>query len=142
MHPHLTILNASLLGFAVWTLAVLTFTIGVHRWSRILTGRSAIHEFPADAPTGPDWYRRATRAHLNCIENLPVYGAIVFIASSIGAAGALLDMLGVVVLCARIFQTTVHVAFAETRRTVSVRFSFFSVQLLAMGAIVVVLLVR
>lgn len=137
---HLSILNASLLGFATWTLAVLTFTVGVHRWSRILTRKAAIHEFPADAPTGPDWYRRGTRAHLNCVENLPVYGAIVFVASSVGATGALLDALAVAVLAARVVQTVVHVAFKETSRTVSIRFSFFSVQLVAMSVMIALLL--
>ncbi len=139
MHS-LTMLQATLLGFAGWTLAILTFTIGVHRWSRILAGRAAIHEFPADASNGPNWYRRATRAHLNCVENLPAYGVIVFTASILGATGGLLDVLGVVVLCARIVQSTVHIAFAETRGSVSVRFSFFAVQLAAKGAMIVLLL--
>jgi uncharacterized MAPEG superfamily protein len=137
---HLTILDGTLLGFAAWTLAVLTFTVGVHRWRLILTRRAAIHEFPADAPTGPDWYRRATRAHLNCVENLPVYGAIVFTAWHIGATGALLDALGVAVICARVVQTSVHVAFKETSRTVSIRFSFFSVQLVSMIVMIVLVL--
>ena len=125
---HLTLLHASLLGFALWTMGLLVFTIGVHRWSRILTGRSAINAFPADAPTGPDWYRRATRAHVNCIENLPVFTAIVVTATSVGASGALLDILGITVLCARVVQSLVHVSFMQTSRVVSVRFSFFSIQ--------------
>lgn len=137
---HISLLHMTLLGFAVWTLAVLVLTVGVHRWSRILTGRAAIHEFPADAPSGPAWYRRATRAHLNCVENLPVYGAIVVTASSAGVPSALLDALGVVVLGARVAQTVVHVAFAETARSVSVRFSFFALQLVAMVVMVVALL--
>ena len=83
----------TLLGFALWTLTVLMVTVGVHRWSLILTGRAPIHTFPADAPTGPDWYRRATRAHLNCVENLPVYVAIVGVASFAGVGGSLLDAL-------------------------------------------------
>ena len=29
---------------------------------------------------GADWYLRSMRAHANCIENLPVFGALVFIA--------------------------------------------------------------
>ncbi len=140
MSLHPSVLHLTLLGFAVWTLGVLAFTVGIHRWSRILTGKAAIHEFPAHAPAGPDWYRRATRAHLNCVENLPVYGAIVVTATSIGAAGRALDALAVTVLAARIVQTVVHIAFTESRRSVSVRFSFFSIQLVAMGAMAVVLL--
>jgi uncharacterized MAPEG superfamily protein len=133
-------LHASLLGFALWTLSVLAFTIGVHRWSRILTGKSAIHQFPADAPEGPGWYRRATRAHANCLENLPVFATIVFVAKVVGAHGTALDVLGVVLLAARVVQTSVHVAFVETARTVSIRFTFFSVQLVAMIVMAVIVI--
>lgn len=136
----MTTLHATLLGFALWTLGLLMFTIGVHRWFRILTGQSAIHEFPADAPTGPDWYRRATRAHANCVENLPVFAAIVVVAEAAGARGIVLDALGVALLCARVGQTVTHVGFVQTARAVSIRFTFFSVQLVAMLAMVVVVI--
>jgi MAPEG family len=62
-----------LLGFAAWTLLTLFTTIGVYRWIRILTGRAAIAEWRADEVQGSEWYRRALRAHMNCVENLPVY---------------------------------------------------------------------
>src|SRR5262249_45901029 len=135
-------LYASLLGFALWTLLMLMFTIGVHRWSRILTRKAAIHEFPADAPEGPVWYKRATRAHLNCIENLPVFTAIVFVASDTGVHGRDLDALGITILCARIAQSITHVAFVQTARVVSIRFTFFSVQLLAMLVMSVIVIAR
>jgi uncharacterized MAPEG superfamily protein len=122
----------TLLGFATWTLVVLATTIGVHRWRLILTKRARINAFPADASNGPDWYQRATRAHLNCVENLPVYGAIVLVATLAGRHGLLLDTLSIAVLCARVCQTSIHVAFVQTERAVSFRFSFFTVQLLAM----------
>ena len=60
-----------LLGFAAWTLFILFTTVGVYRWSRILTGRTAIAAWRADEQQGGEWYRRAIRAHLNCVENLP-----------------------------------------------------------------------
>ena len=122
----------SLLGFAVWTLAVLAATVGVHRWRLILTRRARINAFPADAAGGPDWYQRATRAHLNCVENLPVYASIVLVATLTGREGRLLDALSVAVLAARVCQTLIHVSFVQTERAVSFRFSFFTVQLLAM----------
>jgi uncharacterized MAPEG superfamily protein len=122
----------TLLGFAVWTLVLLTATVGVHRWRLILTRRAPINGFPADAPTGPGWYQRATRAHLNCVENLAVYGAIVLVATLVGRSGRLLDALSLAVLGARVCQTSIHVAFVQTERAVSFRFSFFAVQLLAM----------
>ena len=67
----------ALLGFAAWTVLLLLSTIGVYRWSRILTGRVQIRDFRADQVEGDEWYRRAMRAHANCIENLPVFGVIV-----------------------------------------------------------------
>ncbi|HEX4337069.1 MAG TPA: MAPEG family protein [Polyangiaceae bacterium] len=122
----------TLLGFAVWTLVLLAATVGVHRWSLILTRRAAINAFPADASNGPAWYQRATRAHLNCVENLPVYGAIVLVATLAGRSGPLIDGLSISVLGARVCQTSIHVAFVQTARVVSWRFTFFTVQLLAM----------
>lgn len=132
MTHSMTVPLFALLGFAVWTLAILVATIGVHRWSLILTKRAGIHTFSADAATGPDWYRRATRAHANCIENLPVFSAIVAVASFTGVESALLDALSIAVLGARICQSSVHIAFTQGARAVSVRFSFFTVQLLSM----------
>ncbi|NIO07412.1 MAG: MAPEG family protein [Deltaproteobacteria bacterium] len=129
-----------LLGFAGWTVVHLLTTIGVYRWSRILTGRTEIRQFRADYVEGEDWYRRAVRAHANCIENLPVYGAVVVGVVVTGATGPLLDALAIVLMIARVCQTMVHVAFKETNAMVWIRFGFFSVQLACMfwmGAMVV-----
>ncbi|HET9930226.1 MAG TPA: MAPEG family protein [Polyangiaceae bacterium] len=122
----------TLVGFAAWTLLLLACTVGVHRWRLILTKRAAVNAFPADAPDGPGWYQRATRAHLNCIENLPPYAAIVLTLTLAGRHGALIDALAIAVSCARVFQTLIHVLFVQTERAVVFRFSFYTVQLLAM----------
>jgi uncharacterized MAPEG superfamily protein len=117
-----------LLGFATWTALLLLFTIGIYRWTRIFSGTVPIRDFPADASGGAEWYRRATRAHANCIENLPVFGAIVFALYVANVGGALVDALSVAVLGARIVQSTVHVCFVHTNTIASVRFGFFFVQ--------------
>ena len=125
-----------LLGFVGWTLLVLLLSVGVYRWSRILTGRQRIAGFPADGSGGAVWYQRAIRAHANCIENLPVYAGIVLAAHTAHVDDSFLDVLAVVLLVARVIQSTVHVSFVQTNRVVSVRFSFFMVQfvcMLAMG---------
>jgi uncharacterized membrane protein YecN with MAPEG domain len=114
-------------------------TVGVHRWTLILSGRAQIHAFPPDAPSGPDWYRRATRAHLNCIENLPVYASIIVVLSLVGVHGRLVDALCCIVLGARVCQTTTHVGFVQTARAVSIRFSFFTLQLLSMLGLIVLI---
>jgi uncharacterized MAPEG superfamily protein len=130
----MTIPQWTLLGFAVWTLLVLFGTVGVYRWSRILTGQVRISEWQADRPQGSDWYQRATRAHMNCVENLPVFAAIVLCATAAGADSRLLDLLAGAVLVARICQTTVHLAFAPSDLAASVRFVFFFVQAIGMLA--------
>lgn len=118
----------SLLAFASWTLLLLVFTVGTYRWSRILTGRARLAAFRADAADGEDWYRRATRAHANCIENLPVFAAIVLALSASGLAGTAVNILSLAVPVARVAQSLVHVGFVQTDRVVGVRFTFFSVQ--------------
>ena len=118
----------SLLAFAMWTVHLLLFTIGVYRWLRIFSGRVPIRDFPPDAAGGEEWYRRATRAHANCIENLPVFGAIVFALYVASVAGALVDALAVTVVIARICQSLVHVGFVHTNTVASWRFGFYFVQ--------------
>jgi uncharacterized MAPEG superfamily protein len=121
-----------LLGFAGWTLLTLFGSIGVYRWSRILSGRAQISEFRADDPKGSDWYRRAMRAHANCVENLPVYAAVAIAIVAVGIESRTLDTLAILVLLARIGQTIVHIAFPETNVTVSTRFACFFTQTLCM----------
>jgi uncharacterized membrane protein YecN with MAPEG domain len=122
-----------LLAFALWTVGVLMTTVGVYRWQRILTGRAAIQEFRYDRTADQlDWYRRAMRAHGNCVENLPVFGALVLILNTLNVDTVALDLASVVFMLARVCQTSVHVAFVETNGTVSARFSFFSVQIAVM----------
>lgn len=122
----------SLLAFAAWTLVVLMIGVGLQRWALILTGRAAINGFPADQTLGSDAYRRAMRAHANCIENLPVFAAIVFCVTVLDISTPLLDMLSIAVVAARVAQSTLHLSLTESRWMVSTRFSFFTVQLVSM----------
>lgn len=122
-----------LFAFALWTLLVLMASVGVYRWRRILEGSVPISGFRYDALAGhADWYRRAMRAHGNCVENLPVYGAIVLALSLRGIDSPVLDGLALVFMGARICQTVTHIAFEETDQTVSIRFAFFALQVFIM----------
>ena len=131
-----------LLGFAAWTLLLLLLTIGVYRWFRVLTGRAGISEFRADQADGQDWYKRAMRAHANCIENLPVFGAIVFALSVGNVTGPLVNMLAVGILLARIVQSVVHVGFVQTNAVVSIRFSFFFIQFICFAWLIGIIVAR
>ena len=131
-----------LLGFAVWTLLTLIATVGVYRWSLILAGRTAIGEWRADVAQGSDWYRRAMRAHANCVENLPVYGALVLVLVATGLRDAWLDSLALTMLGARVLHTLVHVALPQTNPVAAVRFTLFFVQVVCMLAMAVVIVMR
>jgi uncharacterized MAPEG superfamily protein len=119
----------ALLGFAVWTILLLLGTVGVYRWSRILTGRVPIREFRADRIEGEEWYKRAMRAHSNCLENLPVFGAIVLALYASGIDTAAVGAVCVLILAARVAQSVIHVGLDQTNTVVSVRFGFFLVQI-------------
>ena len=122
-----------LLGFAAWTLLTLSLTVGVYRWGLVFLGRAQIKDFRADAVEGSDFYKRAMRAHANCVENLPVYAAVVLATHAAGVNDHTLDVLALTVLGARVLHTTLHVAVVQTNVVGGVRFSFFMVQLVCMA---------
>jgi uncharacterized MAPEG superfamily protein len=117
-----------LLAFAVWTVLLLFGTVGVYRWSHILTGRVPIREFKADQVEGADWYKRAMRAHANCVENLPVIGALVLALHVSGTRGSSVDAASLLIIMARVPQSLVHVCLVQTNSVVAVRFGFYLVQ--------------
>jgi uncharacterized MAPEG superfamily protein len=129
----------AVLAFAMWTITILMLGVGIHRWSLILAGKAELKSFPGDEPHGPPFYRRVTRAHANCIENLPVFAAIVLAAQATGAHSPTLDGLSVVVVAARILQTSAHLT-SGSNTAIAVRFTFLTFQLAAfvwMAALVV-----
>jgi len=127
-----------LLGFAIWTLLTLFATVGVYRWTRILTGRVPIAAWRADELQGSDWYRRAVRAHINCVENLPVYTAIVVVLLATRTDTPVLDGLAMTILVARMFQTVIHLSTEQTNTVAAIRFAFFFTQTACMIAMAVV----
>jgi uncharacterized MAPEG superfamily protein len=123
-----------LLAFAGWTLLVLLIGVGVYRWSLILTGRAEISSFPGDMSHGADAYRRAVRAHANCIENLPVFAAIVLTAAAAGLDPPNFGALAAATVAARVVQSSVHMLLPISNPMVAARFSFFLIQVMTMIA--------
>ena len=116
-----------LLGFVVWTL-LLVLCIGATRVALVMQGKARPNAFPADAPHGGELYRRLLRAHLNCLENLPLFGAVVLTAQVLGVGGATLDLLARVYLGARVAQSCIHISSGRSR-AVNMRFFAFLTQL-------------
>lgn len=131
-----------LLAFAAWTALVLMLTIGVYRLSRIFGGRAGMADFPAHRVEGADWYRRSMRAHANCVENLPLLGASVFGLYAAGVNEPLADWLSIAVMVARVLQSSVHIGLVQTNAVVSVRFTFFMVQLISFLILIGIVVLR
>lgn len=123
-----------LLGFAAWTLFVLMAGVGVYRWLLIFQGKAELTSFPGDTAHGGSAYRRAVRAHANCVENLPAFAAIVLVGSAARLNPSHMGALSVTVLAARMIQTSIHMLLPISNVSIAFRFSFFLIQLLAMIA--------
>ena len=134
MNHFMTIPLWVMLGFAAWTLAVLIGSIGLYRWSRILSGRATVAEWRADLTQGSEWYQRAMRAHMNCVENLPVYGAVAIAAALAGVGGRDIDALAITFLAARIGQSLVHITRPQTEPIASLRFALYFVQVVCVAS--------
>ena len=86
-------------------------------------------------------YNRAMRAHANCLENLPLYTAIVVAMHYTGVGGPWFDTLALVILAGRIGHSSVHIGFEQTSTVAAIRFSLYFLQvvsMVAMGTLVVV----
>jgi uncharacterized MAPEG superfamily protein len=116
-----------LLGFAAWTMLTLIGSIGVCGWSRILTGRTSIAEWYDNTPRSGDWYQRAVRAHINCVETLPIYGAIAVTLVVAGLTRPFVDGIALTILVTRIGQTLVHIVLPTSNTSASLRFALFSI---------------
>jgi uncharacterized MAPEG superfamily protein len=132
----MTIPLSCLLGFATWTVLLVFFGIGPYRVGNVLLGKARASAFPAAVPHGPDWYQRLMRAHANCVENLPVFGAVVLVAAASGYSSPTFDTLAEVVLAARVCQTIAHVSSGRGR-VINIRFTFFLTQVVSMLAMIV-----
>lgn len=131
----------ALLGFATWTLCLVFFTIGLPRLTAIARGQARPNSFDPSVPHGSDRYRRSMRAHANCIENLPIFAALVLLGSSLGVSDPLFQHAAFAVLPARILQSIAHIASAQNR-AVLIRFIAFCAQLACFTVLIALLVAQ
>ncbi len=64
------------------------------------------------APTAPlpDWVNRANRAHLNAVENLAPFAAVVLIAQAIGVSSAVTQVCAAIFFYARLTHAVIHIS--------------------------------
>jgi uncharacterized MAPEG superfamily protein len=119
-------------GWSAWAV-LLVAAVGTLRVSQVLRGEKRANEFPSGMQHGGDAYWRLNRAHINTVENLPIFAALV-----LAAAWARVDITlpCTVALGARMVQSLVHIG-SGTAMAVNVRFTAFVTQLGCFGAMIV-----
>jgi uncharacterized MAPEG superfamily protein len=115
-------------GFAFWTL-ILVLSIATFRAvsDLVLKRGIPINGFKPDGSDVPGFGQRLTRAHLNSLEVLPVFAAVVLTASLAGQM-ALLEPTVMYILYARVAQSIAHL-ISTSIIAVLVRGIFFVVQI-------------
>ncbi|HYW04877.1 MAG TPA: MAPEG family protein [Gammaproteobacteria bacterium] len=119
----------ALLGFASWTLLLLIL-MAFMRVGMVLSGRKQPHEFAPDGSDMPPFGQRLTRAHANCLENLPIFGALILVAVFSGKT-SVTDPLALWFLLARVLQSLVHLIRVNAPM-VNLRFLFYLAQVAIM----------
>jgi len=125
-----------LFGFILWTVLLL-IAIGAARVAQILAGKARASDFTSGIPHGGDRYWRLNRAHMNCLENLPLFSAVVLTGAVIGADAPLLDRFSELYLVARVGQSLTHIS-SGSERAIQVRFAFFTFQLLCLLGMILI----
>lgn len=126
--------------FAIWTITLLVLTVGVYRWGSVFAGKAKLMDFPSDKVEGSDFYKRAMRAHANCVENLPVFVAVVFAVYTTNVNSDWVNVMTIIVLVARVMQSLVHVSFVQTNTITFIRFCLFLSQIVCFFGIAVIAL--
>jgi uncharacterized MAPEG superfamily protein len=125
----------ALLLFAAWTLVLMMAYVGP-RVFLTLTLKKKANSWPRDGADGNEsaFIKRAHHAHLNCVENLPVFAAIV-LAAVVTGKGAQADMIAPWVLYLRVAQSVTHL-IGTSAILVFVRANFFLLQAIAMAYLI------
>lgn len=129
---------AAVLYYVLWTTALMLIYAGP-RIPMAALGARRLDSWERNQPvTDAAFYQRAKGAHLNCLENLPLFAAVVLIAAAMGKT-AVVDPLAMYVLYARVAQSAVHL-IGNSSPLVFVRAGFFIVQVGLVAYMAVMLL--
>lgn len=116
----------ALCGFCAWTI-FLVFVVANYRALFAMRGGKALNSFLPDGTDLDALGQRLTRAHLNCLELLPVVGAVI-LSAAVAGRSAVTDPLAMPLLYARLGQSIIHV-ISTAVPMVLIRATLFVVQL-------------
>ena len=118
----------ALLGLVAWTVLLVLLLVN-QRGLLVMSGRMKVNVFAADGSNTPGTFgQRLVRAHANCVENVPLFCAVLLYAM-VTQQTVITDPLAPALLVARIVQSVVHL-LSTSALAVWVRFAAFFVQLI------------
>ena len=115
----------ALVGFIAWTLLLLLLMELARVWL-VVASKFDPRQFKPDNANLSPFMQRLARAHANCVESFPVFGGLLLVALVTGQT-SVTDPLALLLLSARLVQSSVHLASLSTV-AVNIRFLAFSVQ--------------
>ncbi len=127
--------SRAVLEFGAWTLALVTVQV-LYRVARFFSGAEKVNAWQRGVKNPRDaglWYRLYD-AHINCVETLPVFLAIV-VAAHISNKLAIVDALAGYILPLRIGQSLAH-ASGSGQVNVFIRANFFMGQVTVFGLMI------
>jgi uncharacterized MAPEG superfamily protein len=104
----------------VWSAVLCVVLFLPYVLSRITTwGLIDTVGYPANPPALPAWAQRAYRAHLNMVENLVPFTALVFVAHQVGAVNATVALGAQIFFWSRVVHAVVFIAGIPWVRTLA-----------------------
>jgi uncharacterized MAPEG superfamily protein len=115
----------AILLYVLWTLFLLLPALTI-RSVMVLEGKRKANEFKTTGEDISPFTSRLSRAHLNCLENLPLFLGVTGVAIVTGNT-AVTDPLVYGLILARVIQSTIHM-ISISSVAVFIRFHFFLIQ--------------
>lgn len=115
----------ALVGFIAWTLLLLLL-MELVRVRLVVASKFDPRQFKPDNANLSPFMQRLTRAHANCVESFPIFGGLLLAALVTGQT-SVTDPLALVLLGARLVQSSIHLASLSSV-AVNLRFFAFAIQ--------------
>ena len=117
----------ALIGYTAWTLLLVLVIFAWRGIEIVINGKKADSWTRGRQVDEPALIRRIEHAHINCLENLPIFAVIVLAAAAMGKS-AVTEPYAMYVLYARLAQSVIHL-IGVNHWLVLVRATFWAVQL-------------
>lgn len=118
----------ALIGFTAWTLLLVLVIFAWRGIEIVINGKKADSWTRGKDVAAPGLIRRIEHAHVNCLENLPIFAVIVLAAAAMGKS-AVTEPYAMVVLYARLAQSLTHMV-GVSHWLVMLRATFWAIQLI------------